>query len=96
MSGVEGECSELYIEFDNLDIPDNAQNGEYSYAVIFNGRDDVEYEFKNVLLDSVVKTDDGNVLLRDLKPIVGLLRIGKVKELNEYKGNTTNNYYYKG
>ena len=60
-----------YLRFENvhLYLPD----GEYTYAVIFNARDDVRYDVKNDLLETVVITDRGNVPLKVLRPLTGLL-----------------------
>ena len=59
------------LRFENveLDLPD----GEYTYAAIYNARDDVRYDVKNDLLETVVMTDEGNVPLKVLRPLMGLL-----------------------
>ena len=61
------EC--LRFENVELDLPD----GEYTYAVICNVRDDVRYDVKNDLLETIVSTNDGNVPLKVLRPLTGLL-----------------------
>lgn len=60
-----------YLRFENvkLVLPD----GEYTYAVICNVRDDVRYDVKNDLLETIVITDRGNVPLKVLRPLTGLL-----------------------
>ena len=62
-----------YLLFENveLDLPD----GEYTYAAIYNARDDVRYDVKNDLLETVVLTDEGNVPLKVLRPLTGLLMV---------------------
>ena len=62
-----------YLLFENveLDLPD----GEYTYAAIYNARDDVRYDVKNDLLETVVMTDEGNVPLKVLRPLTGLLMV---------------------
>ena len=62
-----------YLCFENveLDLPD----GEYTYAAIYNDRDDVRYDVKNDLLETVVMTDEGNVPLKVLRPLMGLLMV---------------------
>lgn len=62
-----------YLCFENveLDLPD----GEYTYAAICNSRDDVRYDVKNDLLETVVLTDEGNVPLKVLRPFTGLLMV---------------------
>ena len=59
----------LRFEKVELDLPD----GEYTYAVICNVRDDVRYDVKNDLLETIVSTNDGNVPLKVLRPLTGLL-----------------------
>lgn len=62
-----------YLCFENveLDLPD----GEYTYAAIYNARDDVRYDVKNDLLETVAMTDEGNVPLKVLRPLMGLLMV---------------------
>lgn len=62
-----------YLSFENveLDLPD----GEYTYAAIYNSRDDVRYNVKNDLLETIVMTDEGNVPLKVLRPLMGLLMV---------------------
>lgn len=62
-----------YLCFENveLDLPD----GEYTYAAIYNARDDVRYDVKNDLLETIVLTDEGNVPLKVLRPLMGLLMV---------------------
>ena len=63
----------IYYHFDiDLGVPD----GEYTYVVLVNNRDDVEYELKIPLLMTILHTGEGDVLLRDLQPATGLLRVG--------------------
>lgn len=88
----------LYLQF-NLDLDDFA-SGEYTYACFYNDREDCEYEFKDVLLDTLIKTGDGNVILRDLQPELGLLRIVGNNESIEaskpvYREKDTEFTYYK-
>lgn len=61
------------LRFENveLDLPD----GEYTYAAICNARDDVRYDVKNDLLETVVMTNVGNVPLKVLRPLTGLLMV---------------------
>ena len=90
-----------YLCFENveLDLPD----GEYTYAAIYNARDDVRYDVKNDLLETIVLTDEGNVPLKVLRPLMGLLMVkneGKKtlfynpkKEDGVYAQNLTIFYY---
>ena len=61
----------LLFENVELDLPD----GEYTYAAIYNARDDVRYDVKNDLLETIVMTDVGNVPLKVLRPFTGLLMV---------------------
>lgn len=85
---------QLYLEFNDveLEVPD----GEYTYAVFSNDRDDITYDFKAEILDTVLHTEDGDVELRDINPRIGLLRIGLVEETNKYDNNSRDTYYYEG
>ena len=66
----------LYHQFEvELDVPD----GEYTYVVLINNRDDVEYELKTPILSTIVHTGEGDVVLRDLQPATGLLQVGEGK-----------------
>lgn len=83
----------LYYRFDKqLDVPD----GEYTYAVLTNNRDDVEYDLNIPLLMTVIHTGEGDVLLRDLQPDTGLLRIGDGKAVLDYDTDRDNDtiFYY--
>lgn len=89
---TDSSTNHLYYEFElEWDVPD----GEYTYAVYLNTRDDVEIEYKHPLLSSILHTEDGDVVLRDLQPVTGLLRVGKPSQINEYDGgNETNTVFY--
>ena len=93
-----------FLLFENIELPSNIPDGEYNYAIIGNMRDDVKYEFQNDLLESLVKTQDGNILLKNLRPFTGLLKVkgdnGKMMfyEQREEGPTYTQNmtiYYYK-
>ena len=62
-----------YLCFENveLDLPD----GEYTYAAIFNARDNVRYDVKNDLLETIVMTGEWNIPLKVLRPLTGLLMV---------------------
>lgn len=63
----------LFYRFDTeLDVPD----GEYTYVVLINNRDDVVYDMNLPILETILHTGEGDVLLRDLQPSTGLLQIG--------------------
>lgn len=83
----------LYHKFEDLDLGD-LKDGEYTFCLLRNERDDVTYDFKVPILDTTVKTDDGDILLKYLQPSTGLLRIGEVKTNNIYNNDAKKNFYY--
>lgn len=96
--GLDNIGNPLYFEF-KIDL-DSLDGGEYTYALIFNERIDCEYELKDALLDTVIKTGEGNVILRDLEPELGLLRIVMDNESTEdvkpvYRDKNTDFTYYR-
>lgn len=86
----------LYYRF-NVDLS-GCKDGEYTYAVLRNDRTDVVYELKTPLLSTILHTGDGNIVLRDLQPGTGLLRIGDGVPVyeNVYDETQDNNtiFYY--
>lgn len=97
LQGLEDEAvTELYIEFNDVDLPEGMPDGEYTYACFVNNREDVNYIFKTPILDTLVQTDDGEIELRYIKPYTGLLRVGEVNEANIYDVSDTNYPYDDG
>lgn len=83
----------LYHTFEELemDVPD----GEYTYCLLRNERNDVEYDFKTPLGDTIVHADGQEILLRDLQTPTGLLRVGnEIKVVNTYDNNKENTIFY--
>lgn len=83
----------LYHRFEDLemDIPD----GEYTYILLKNDRDDVEYEFKTPLGDTIVHADEQTILLKYLQAPTGLLRVGEeVPSVNTYDNNDKKTFFY--
>ena len=95
-----------YLHFADVDLPEGCQNGEYTYAVIYNDRVDVTYTLNNAELlktTAYVAETDETFTLEQLSPIMGLMRAdlgGENKPEPIYEsGDTTNNntvYYYEG
>lgn len=74
----------LWLEFDQkIDLPD----GEYTYVTLVNNRDDVVYEFQTPILKTILHTEDGDAILGDLQPNIGLLQVGNVKPGNYIYNN---------
>lgn len=95
-SGLTDESqNRLYFKFDVVpDCPD----GEYTYVLVLNNRDDVIYEFKTPLLSTILLVEGEEIVLRDLQPETGLLIIGDGKPINDnvYDESDDNNtiFYY--
>ena len=84
--------TELYIEFDDIDI--DAPDGEYTYALICNDNSGTTYQFKTPILDTIVTEDGRNIILRELRPYMGLLRVGAPESTAVYDDNNNTTYYY--
>lgn len=85
LSGLQNTSStELYLQFEEVDLPEDAQDGEYTYAVVKNDRQDAQYAPKTPILDTIVTVDGGEYLLKDLCPKTGLLRVGVYEDINVY------------
>lgn len=83
----------LYHKFEdlNLDVPD----GEYTYCLLRNERDDVVYDFKTPLGDTIIHADDQEIVLKDLQAPTGLLRVGsEIKPTNTYDNNKEKTIFY--
>lgn len=84
----------LYHRFTDLDLGD-LKDGEYTYCLLRNERDDVEYDFKTPLGDTIVHADGQEILLRDLQAPTGLLRVGsEIKPTNTYDNNKEKTIFY--
>lgn len=98
LPGVDDKSeSHLYHLFEvKIDAPE----GEYTYVIVYNERDDVEYEYKTPILDTVLHYgDDESIVLRLLQPDTGLLRIGAtIEPENTYIPDENNDttFYYNG
>lgn len=86
--------TDLYLEFVEVDL--DLPEGEYTYAVVPNDREDTEYVFTTPILKTLVITGDGQVELEDLNPRTGLLRIGKVERNNTVYDDDNKTIYYEG
>lgn len=97
VTGLENSSdNNLYLRFDDFSMPVDAPEGEYTYALIYNGRDDVVYDLKDVLLESVLHTEEGDVTLRNLRPMIGLLKYGTVVSDNTtYRKDVNKDFYYR-
>lgn len=97
VSGLQNTSStELYLQFEEVDLPEEAQDGEYTYACLCNEESGVTYSPKTPILDTIVTIGEEQLVLGDLKPLVGLLRVGKPKESNVYDNTNNKTFYYEG
>lgn len=81
-----------YLSFENVEL--GLPDGEYTYAAIFNSRDDVRYDVKNDLLETIVLTDEGNVPLKVLRPLMGLLMVKNEEKKTLFYNPTRDNGVY--
>lgn len=81
-----------YLLFENveLDLPD----GEYTYAAIYNALDNVRYDVKNDLLETVVMANGRNVPLKVLRPLTGLLMVKNENKKTLFYNPTKKNRVY--
>ena len=84
--------SGLYFQFDDVEF--NGPDGEYTYAVVESR--DAEYTFKTPLLDTILTIDGVDVILKELDPYTGLMRVGKASPNGLYDDGNNKTYYYEG
>lgn len=83
----------LYHTFEELDL--DVPDGEYTYYLLRNERDDVVYDFKVPLGDTIIHADDQEIVLKDLQAPTGLLRVGsEIKPTNTYDNNKEKTIFY--
>ena len=94
IEGLSDKGNPMAYVFKDFEFPEDLPNGEFTGALVWNGRDDVEWEIKDVLLDTVAHTTVGDVKLRDLRPEIFLMRYGLVSEKAQYRDTDKKYYYY--
>lgn len=96
MSGLTNvSTSHIYVQFEDVEFPEDMPNGEYYYALISNDLSGVSYTFKTDVLDTLVHASGQTITLKDLRPVTGILRVGEVKEKNIYQEKENKTFYYK-
>ena len=91
------EAQETFLAyiFNDFQMPEDAQEGEYTGVLFWDGRRDTEYILNEVILDTLCKTGEGDVYVRDLRPEIFLLKYGVTnQQQDEYRENNENYYYY--
>lgn len=87
--------NELYLRFDDIDLPEGMEDGEYTYAVFTSkGEDEFEIAPKTPILDTILTADGQDIVLKDLCPILGLMRVGAAPQTNIYDGEENNKTFY--
>lgn len=94
IEGLSDKGNHMAYVFEDFLMPEEAPDGEYYCALVWNGREDVEWEIKDVPLDSIAHTSAGDVKLRDLRPEVFLMRYGIVESTAQFRDTDKQYYYY--
>lgn len=81
--------------FENFDMPEDAQEGEYTGVLFYDGRSDTRYELNDSLLDTLCRTGEGDVKVRDLRPEIFLLKYGVEPAQGTYRKSDVDYVYYK-
>ena len=89
---LHGEMTLSKVTFDNIII--DSEDGEYTYLLFLNYRDDVEYIFYNNIIDSVVKIKNNYIPIKNLRPMIGILKIDNNKIENSVYENQYNLFFY--
>lgn len=88
------KSNHLYYEFDELEL--DVDSGEYIYGLIENELSGVSYIFKNEFLETEVIYSGETYTLRDLKPLIGVMRVGTIEEKAKYAPSDNKvTYYYR-
>lgn len=82
--------------FENFEMPEGAEEGEYIGALYFNGRRDCEYTFSDDLLETEIATSEGTVRVRNLRPVLFLLKYGDIADVPTAPHRNNDYYYYNG
>ena len=88
--------SGLAYVFEDFEMPEGAEDGEYLCALFRNGRRDAEYTMSDDLLETEIATEEGTVKVKDLRAEVFILKFGDIE--TPYVARQKNNeyYYYNG
>lgn len=70
--------SDMYLEFHDFQMPDEAPLGEYTVYAIWNvrRRNDVEYDLTADVLKSNVTVKGETFMISDMRPIINLMQYG--------------------
>lgn len=94
-TGLTDVGTEMYYELSNFE-PGDIPCGEYSYALIYNVLEGVEYTLKNSLLGTELTYNGTTYHLEDLTPETGLLKyLSDTEEDTQYRDTEKEFYYHK-
>lgn len=83
-----------YIEFKEFELPQGMEDGEYTYVVFSRDLEEIEYRLEIEMLESVAIVEGKEYKFKNLKPLIGLLRVGKPEEKTIYNKTNNENIYY--
>lgn len=96
ITGLTDACeTHLAYVFKDFDMPEGAQEGEYTGVLFWDGRQDTQYELNDCLLDTVCHTEEGDVKVRDLRPEIFLMKYGAEPAQGTYRKSDADYVYYK-
>lgn len=85
LSGLQNTSStELYLQFDDVEMPEGVQDGEYTYAVVEDDENELIFTPKTPILDTIITKDGEDIVLKTLCHLTGLMRVGEVENSNVY------------
>lgn len=93
---VDVSPSRLSYVFENFEMPDGAEQGEYSCFLFKDNRNDCVYKLTDDILRSTVETAEGTVQIFRLRPEVFLLRYGEYGVETLEHNHNENYFYYEG
>lgn len=91
-NNLSGKMTLTKVSFDKIIIDE--PDGEYEYLLFLNYRDDVDYIFYSKLLDSVVKIKNTYIPIKNLRPLIGMLKIVNNKIENSIYEDSYNLFFY--
>lgn len=95
ITGLKDKGNFLAYFFEDFEMPEDAAEGEYTGLLFWDGRSDTEYVLDDILLNTLCKTGEGDVFVRDLRPEIFLLKYGTPAEKNTYRKTNKDYIYYK-
>lgn len=85
--------SNLAYVFEDFEMPEGAEQGEYACFLFRDDRSDCVYSLTDDILNSVVETSEGTVEIHRLRPEIFLLRYGSY-DTDLVAHDINENYFY--